>query len=668
MAAALCTGIAVTVAVVPFAAALTVLAAVPLALLVHRHRFRVVGAAMVACAVVAFLVTGSAGLSVIVVAAYIGALIGWVRRLGGGTPAALVSALAASLVFGACAVAAMAALARLRELLFASIAAYADGMALAVGSVPGGAVAGQWIRDVVASGLANWPVWALSTAAVAVTGSTMIGWWALAQVLDRIAGLPDGHKLDGDPDDRPSGPVPVVLRDARFRYPGADRDALHPVNTTIAAGEHLAVTGTNGSGKTTLLLLLCGRAPTSGAVTRPGAVGLGRRGGTAVVMQHPESQVLGTRVADDVVWGLPDDRIVDVEGLLGKVGLAGMGDRGTGSLSGGELQRLAIAAALAREPGLLIADEITSMVDPQGRVALTGMLTGLARDHEMALANITHYDDEARSADRTLALAGIHHEARDEAGTSMVSTAPAPSASSAAAAPWSSLPGSVGTPLLQLDGVGHEYSSGTPWASTALRGIDLEVGRGDGLLIHGGNGSGKSTLAWIMTGLLAPTSGRCLFAGRPVAEQVGSVALSFQTARLQLTRGRVDLDIAAAAGFDHRDHARVSRALESVGLDPALGSCPADRLSGGQMRRVVLAGLLAGEPQAIVLDEPLAGVDAAGRAGLLTLLTDLRRETGLTVVVISHDFAGLEELCPRTVHLSDGGWEPVTAPSIGSGS
>ncbi len=84
------------------------------------------------------------------------------------------------------------------------------------------------------------------------------------------------------------------------------------MSLTVEPGEHLAITGANGSGKTTLMLLLAGREPTSGTIERPGAVGLGRLGGTAVIMQHPESQVLGTRVADDVVWGLPPGKTTDV--------------------------------------------------------------------------------------------------------------------------------------------------------------------------------------------------------------------------------------------------------------------------------------------------------------------------------------------------------------------
>jgi energy-coupling factor transport system ATP-binding protein len=465
--------------------------------------------------------------------------------------------------------------------------------------------------------------------------------------------VPDVHKLDSTPDIGPVAPVPATLRDVRFRYPGTDRDALGPVTLTVEAGEHLAVTGANGSGKTTLMLLLSGREPTAGTVERPGAVGLGRFGGTAVVMQHPESQVLGTRVVDDVVWGLPPGTATDVDRLLAEVGLSGLGERDTGGLSGGELQRLAVAAALAREPALLIADEVTSMVDQNGRDALIEVLSGLSDRRQMSLVHITHYNDEAASADRTINLTG------NADNVEMVATAPAPVATAAPAH-------HAGDPLLELRGVSHEYGSGTPWASTALRDIDFVVGEGDGLLIHGLNGSGKSTLAWIMAGLLEPTAGSCLLDGKPVSEQVGAIAISFQAARLQLMRGRVDLELAAAAGFDYHNHRRVEQALATVGLDPALGLRRIDQLSGGQMRRVALAGLLARSPRAIILDEPMAGLDAASRRGLLRLLEGLRRDTGLTVVVISHDFSGLEELCPRTLNLHEGSFAPTPTTAGGA--
>jgi energy-coupling factor transport system ATP-binding protein len=471
----------------------------------------------------------------------------------------------------------------------------------------------------------------------------------------RLSGVPDVHKLDFVDDPAPIGPVPARLRDVRFRYDGANHDALGPVSLTVDAGEHVAVTGPNGSGKTTLMLLLSGRSPTAGTVDRPGAVGLGKAGGTAVVLQHPESQVLGTRVADDVVFGLPPGASTDVDGLLAEVGLDGLAERDTGGLSGGELQRLAVAGALAREPALLIADEVTSMVDQQGREGLISVLSGLTKNHRMSLVHITHYNDEAESADRIIDLTGSGGTADNVV---MVSTAPAPVPTSAHAR-------RDGSPLLELTGVGHEYGSGTPWASTALRDVDLVVNEGDGVLIHGLNGSGKSTLAWIMAGLLAPTSGTCLLDGRPVVDQVGAVAISFQAARLQLMRGRVDMEIAAASGLDYYDHSQIVDALAKVGLDPAIGLRRIDQLSGGQMRRVVLAGLLARSPRVLILDEPLAGLDAASQRGLLGLLSALRRDAGLTVIVISHDFSGLEGLCPRTLHLRGGAVTP--APTAAGG-
>jgi energy-coupling factor transport system ATP-binding protein len=331
--------------------------------------------------------------------------------------------------------------------------------------------------------------------------------------------------------------------------------------------------------------------------------------------------------------------------------LDGLANRDTGGLSGGELQRLAVAAALAREPALLIADEVTSMVDQQGRDSLLSVLSGLSRHHRTSLVHITHYTDEADSADRVVLLSGAHDNVE------MVETAAVPVAA-VGAEPH-------GAVVLDVRGVGHRYGSGTPWESTALSDISFAVHEGEGVLIHGLNGSGKSTLAWIMAGLTVPTTGSCLLDGSPVSDQVGAVAISFQAARLQLMRSRVGHEIASAAGFSRRDRARIAEALTMVGLDPHLADRRIDQLSGGQMRRVVLAGLLAGRPRALILDEPLAGLDAASQRGLVKLLAELRRTTGLTVVVISHDFAGLDELCPRILRLHRG--HLVDAPIAAGG-
>lgn len=659
--AALCAAIAIIAVVVPFAAALSLLGMVPMALLAYRYRIRVLLAAFVAAGLVAFLIAGMGGFMTVANCAYIGGLTGVVRRRGRGTPTVVFTSFIAGVLFGVVVVGALLVLSRLRHLIFASMTANVDGTAAIMAQIPAFEQAAQDFKDFFQLALSYWPWLMIGYAIFAIMSVSLLGWWAMSRVLDRLRGVPDVHKLDPPIEDSAAdataGPVPVHLREVSFRYPSADHDALAPTTMDIAVGEHVAVTGANGSGKTTLMLLLAGRVPTTGVIDRAGQVGLGKLGGTAVVMQHPESQVLGTRVADDVVWGLPPGAETDVDGLLDEVGLTGFNERDTGGLSGGELQRLAVAGALARQPSLLIADEVTSMVDQAGREALLEVLSGLTEHREMALVHITHYNTEAESADRAINLSASADN------MAMVGTAAAPAATVSPVVVEGRQPS--GTPVLELDRVSHEYGTGTPWAKPALQDISFAVHEGDGVLIHGGNGSGKSTLAWIMAGLAVPTVGTALVDGKPAHEQVGAVALAFQAARLQLMRARVDLEVASAAGFSPTERNRVVAALAAVGLDASLARRRTDQLSGGQMRRVVLAGLLARKPKALILDEPLAGLDAASQAGLLRLLEDLRRNSGLTVVVISHDFVGLEDLCPRILQLRDGVMEPAATTSAG---
>ena len=649
---ALSAALAIVAVVVPFAGGLSLLVTVPMGLLGYRYRLRVLLAAAFAAATIAFLISGISGFMVVLNCAYVGGLTGIIKRRGRGTPTVVVVSIVAGIISGLFVIGALAVLVRLRTLTFEAITANVDGVVSVMSQFEPFRESAVQTRAMFGTALQYWPVLMMGYAIFSIVLVSLVGWWVLGRVLERLRVIPDVHKLESRVEVGPVAPLPVRLSGARYRYPSADHDALRPLNLTIDAGEHVAVTGANGSGKTTLMLLLCGREPTSGVVDRPGAVGLGRLGGTAVVMQHPESQVLGTRVADDVVWGLPPGTRTDVSGLLGEVGLAGMEERDTGGLSGGELQRLAVAAALARQPAMLIADEITSMVDQRGREALLNVLSGLADRRRMALVHITHYNSEAEIASRTVNLS--------ESADNMVMVAhAAPPTTTVVAAPR------AGAPVLELSGVGHEYGSGTPWAKSALRDVSFTVNEGEGVLIHGGNGSGKSTLAWIMAGLIAPTTGSCLVRGRPAHEHVGDVAIAFQAARLQLLRSTVDLEVSSAAGFSPYDTARVVAALATVGLDGSLARRRVDQLSGGQMRRVVMAGLLARWPQALILDEPLAGLDAASQRGLLTLLTDLRRNAGLTVIVISHDFGGLEELCPRTLHLDTGEMASVSATAGG---
>lgn len=206
--------------------------------------------------------------------------------------------------------------------------------------------------------------------------------------------------------------------------------------------------------------------------------------------------------------------------------------------------------------------------------------------------------------------------------------------------------------MLRLRKVGHIYADGTPWARPALAGIDLDIAAGEGVLLVGGNGSGKSTLAWILAGLLRPTFGECTLDGEPVASVVGAVGLAFQHARLQVQRSSTGRDVQAAGDVDR---ATAEGALRLVGLDPdVLWDRAVDELSGGQLRRVALAGLLTRTPRVLVLDEPLAGLDDASRDGLIAVLADLRAVHAMTLVVISHDLEGAGDICDRAVRLDAG--------------
>jgi energy-coupling factor transport system ATP-binding protein len=452
-------------------------------------------------------------------------------------------------------------------------------------------------------------------------------------------------------------PVPVELDRVSYQYPGSNAWAVAQVSLSVRPRSFLAVVGPNGSGKSTLVRLVAGRlSPTLGTVRRPGDPGLGVPGGTSMIFQRPESQVLGVRARDDVVWGLPPTPRPDVGALLARVGLAGFEERETAGLSGGELQRLAIAACLAREPRLLISDEATAMIDGPGRAEVVALLESLAAAG-ITVIHVTHREAEAAKADSAiLMLAGrlvpSPPTERQGAPTSRAGLRPGREEPSAAGTrpnepEWSRRPRRS---FLRVRELGYVYANGTPWARRALEGIDLDLRRGEGIVVTGDNGSGKSTLAWILAGLLVPTEGEVLIEGQPVVAGTGAVGISFQHARLQLIRPTVLSDVAYGADKD-----RATAALRSVGLDPlTMGPRRVDELSGGEQRRVALAGLLVRDPVLLVLDEPYAGLDDEARAGLAAILARLRDEREMATVVVSHDLDNAELLGDRLVTLEAG--------------
>jgi energy-coupling factor transport system ATP-binding protein len=674
----------------PHLGVIMLLSAVPFAIVGLRHRPRAVVAAAVAAGFVAFLAAGAFATMVIAGCAVLGGPCGIIWRHGRGSGAVALVAAVLAPVAAAAVVGLSYLFAGIRQLTLGTIRATVVGFVNIAEFLRLPASAGDEVIRVTNSLLGAWPVVVaavivigvlaemLLTNAFVILAARRVEWLAQTDLFDAAARADAATGA-------PVAPLPLELSGAGFGHrTGYGRDALVDVDLIVEPGEFVAVVGRNGAGKSTLVSLLAGAEPTSGSVRRPGRVGLGLPGGTAVVGQRAEAQVIGSTVGEDLRWGLPPGYPVDVEALLGSVGLAGLAPASTESLSGGQLQRLAIAAAMARRPALLISDESTSMLDAAGRAEILDLLASLPAQAGTAVVHVTHDPAEAARADRVIGLADgrivdaalIGHSAVTEhSGDESADARASEARASEYGAPraWAGgsghAPGLPGEPVIRVRGVAHRFDAGTPWEVTALRSVALDVREGEGLLITGENGSGKSTLAWVLAGLIKPTEGTVTIDGMPAAASVGTVALSFQHARLQLQRPTVAEDILAAAGFDAKlapgeREAFVRTSLHRVGLPADLAGRSVDELSGGQMRRVAIAGLLASRPRVLVLDEPLAGLDRESRHGLLELLGHMRRVDGLTLVVISHDLEDMGLACTRTIEVTDG---TVVAPGASPG-
>jgi len=220
--------------------------------------------------------------------------------------------------------------------------------------------------------------------------------------------------------------------------------------------------------------------------------------------------------------------------------------------------------------------------------------------------------------------------------------------------------------VIRCERLTHIYGRGTPLATPALTDVSLTIDAGEVVGVIGASGSGKSTLVQHFNGLLRPTSGRVLLDGvdvngrrtdrRRIRQQVG---LLFQYPEQQLFEENVFADVAFGPrnlGLSEEEvRARVHQALEQVGLPPArfASRSPFD-LSGGEMRRAAIAGVLAMEPRMLILDEPTAGLDPQGRREILAHVGRLHSARGLTIVLITHSMDSVAQLCERLIVL-DGG-------------
>ncbi|MEX2210397.1 MAG: ABC transporter ATP-binding protein [Gaiellaceae bacterium] len=419
-----------------------------------------------------------------------------------------------------------------------------------------------------------------------------------------------------------------------YSYPGAERPALDDVSLELRDGEVVALLGPSGSGKSTLIRALSGLVPHfhggrfSGTVevagqdtrvARPSTLA----GEVATVFQDPEDQVVMTRVANEIAFGpeslgVPPREIARrVEESLAAVDALHLVGRRTTELSGGELQRVCLASALAARPRLLLLDEPTSQLDPAGAEGFLRCVHGL----DLAVVLSEQRIERALTfADRVLFL---------ESGRLLLD-APTPAArrwlaahrpSFLDVAVVASMDNASSEPLLTIDDAWFSYGQ-TP----ALTGAYLELRRGEVVVLEGPNGSGKSTLAKLAAGLLEPHAGSVRRNGR-------TGYLSQDPGRYVACERVLD-EVALAVGGDA---ASARRALDRVGLAWAAERHPRD-LSSGERERLGLAAVEVAEPDVLILDEPTRGMDPERKAALAARLLAYAA-AGNAVLVATHDRA-----------------------------
>jgi energy-coupling factor transporter ATP-binding protein EcfA2 len=405
------------------------------------------------------------------------------------------------------------------------------------------------------------------------------------------------------------------------------------VSLTLEAGQIVALLGPSGSGKSTLIRALAGLVPHFHGGRFAGRVEVAgqdtRRarpadlaGTVATVFQDPEDQVVMGRVENEVAFGLENVGTPPLEiwprshAALASVGALHLAERRTAELSGGELQRVCLASALALEPKLLLLDEPTSQLDPDAadeflaRVEGTGAAVLLAEHRTgraLALADRVLFLERGRvlldaTCEEALAWLAEHRPSY---------LPPEPAANGRAR--------TTGERLCRAEGVTFSYRPGIP----ALADVDLVVRRGEVVVLEGPNGSGKTTLAKLVAGLLDPEAGR--------VERSSSAGYLSQDPGRYLVRERALDEVALAVG----DRERARKALELVGLGALADRHPRD-LSSGQRERLGLAAVAVAEPDLLVLDEPTRGIDPERKRAIADWLFAYAAN-GRAALVATHD-------------------------------
>ncbi len=485
----------------------------------------------------------------------------------------------------------------------------------------------------------------------------------------------------------------LIVDDVEFAYPDSAAPALRGVSFTQSAGRMRFLMGRTGAGKSTLCLCLNGVIPQMQSGDFAGRVqvaGLDTRDWTVdqlsptvgLVFQDFETQLFCSDVELEVAFGL-ENRGVPREQMRKRVdywidtlGLRHVVGRDPSTLSGGEKQRLALAAVMATDPPIVVLDEPTTDLDPAGRAEVMAAVAQLA-DQGCTVVVATNESAEAADADALVVLQGgvVAYDGspgellRDSQAAAALALRPDPLAELAAAVGLAQVPENIqqaitmlrernarldtealserdaheqasrpAVPVVTIADVSYSYG-GLP----ALPELSLEVARGEFVAILGPNGSGKTTLCKLIMGLLAPDSGTVAVNGREVSdmrpnELAAQIGYLYQNPDSQIFADTVSDEVAFGPRNLGRTPARIRELVaEALAITELTGYEEADpfSLTRGERQRVALAAILACEPDIIVFDEPTTGLDVPQQEAMMQLLKRLQGQ-GRTVLVVTH--------------------------------
>lgn len=533
-------------------------------------------------------------------------------------------------------------------------------------------------------------------------------------VSDRAAPAP-GTAAAANP--APAAPAGgLIARGWGWRHSGRKAWALRGVDLDVAPGERVLLLGPSGAGKSTLLaaaagLLDGGAGEAEGELLTGGLdARVARQTGTepgvsrtGLLLQDPDAQTVLARCGDDVAFGLENHGLradliwPRVEAALRAVGFPYGREHGTGTLSGGERQRLALAGAVAMRPGLLMLDEPTAMIDPDGARMLVGAVARVLRGADRGAQG-----EGASSA----TLIVVEHRVEQwlglvtrvvvlEPGGGVVADGPALEVLAeqgpalfrqgvwvprrfrpAPQARREPVPGDRAL-VLRARGLAVRRATLPP----VLTGVDLDVRAGEALFLSGPNGAGKSTLALALAGLTAPEAGDlaatpALAAGagpHPVRwrarDLVTRIGVVFQEPQHQFVAATVQAELAVGprrAGVSAQEIAvRTADVLTRLRLDRLARANPFT-LSGGEQRRLSVATALVTRPKVLVLDEPTFGQDSRTWTELVDLLRELL-DVGTALVCATHDRDLVDTFVAegraRELRVADGAVREVVAPA-----